>query len=334
MDPTLLANVLVPSVWMPYVIEQTAAKSKLWTSGIITPDPVLNELFIKGGDQIQLPFWQDLSGDSETVKTDTDAAIGKIIAAKDIARRQQRMKGWGVEDLAGDLAGSDPLKAIGDRTAAYWAREMQKDLLFTLKGMFADASMADNSHDIYASSGTAQAANMLTGSTFIDSVQKLGDAKDKLTAVLMHSAVEAHLNKLNLIQYFMDTDGKVSLSRIMGHEIIIDDSLTTEVVDGKTVYHTFIFGRGALGYGERTNFSPVVGGFGTWSVEFGRLARRAQSLMITRRDFMLHPRGVKWTEGSVAGEFPEFSELADAANWERVYEAKNIRIVRVRHNIA
>jgi hypothetical protein len=46
---------------------------------------------------------------------------------------------------------------------------------------------------------------------------------------------------------------------------------------------------------------------------------------------MMHPRGFAWTESSVAGETPTPAEVQDGANWNRVFEKKNIRIVKILH---
>ena len=41
---------------------------------------------------------------------------------------------------------------------------------------------------------------------------------------------------------------------------------------------------------------------------------------------LLHPRGVKFTSTDVAGKSPTEAELADAGNWDRVFERKLIRL--------
>ena len=38
--------------------------------------------------------------------------------------------------LSAALAGADPMKAIGDLVAQYWARDMQKELIAILAGVF------------------------------------------------------------------------------------------------------------------------------------------------------------------------------------------------------
>jgi Major capsid protein 13-like len=196
--------------------------------------------------------------------------------------------------------------------------------------------MASNSLDIYLASGTTfTAANYLTATTFIDAKQRLGDAKESLTAIIMHSAVEAALEKLNLIVYIPQAEQGTLIKTFGGKRVIIDDTMTVEVINTFNVYSTFLFGAGAIAYGVGTMNKPVRGSApnSTWGLEFAREALEGQNIMIQRRRFILHPRGVKWTGASMAGLSPTNAELANQANWTRVFESKNVRMVRIRHNI-
>jgi hypothetical protein len=42
---------------------------------------------------------------------------------------------------------------------------------------------------------------------------------------------------------------------------------------------------------------------------------------------------VKFKNSSVAGSSPTNAELGTGANWERVYEPKNVRIVQFKHKL-
>jgi len=55
-------------------------------------------------------------------------------------------------------------------------------------------------------------------------------------------------------------------------------------------------------------------------------------VLINRRRYILHPRGVKFTSAAVAGDSPTNAELENGANWTRVWENKNVRIVAIEHN--
>lgn len=336
MAETLVSDVIVPEVFVPYVIERTAELSRIFQSGIVNQDPEFAMRAAAGGQTVNMPFWQDLSGDDQVLSDSGALTTKKIAASADIAAIHNRGDAWQTNDLAGLLAGDDPMAAIGDLVAAYWARKSQGHLVNTLSGIFGAATMANLELDICVDPGpgTPDATNTLNGDTFIDAKQLLGDAKDKLVAIVMHSAVEADLLKQDLIDYIPQSEGKEMLKTFQGLEVIVDDGVPTETVDSKTVYHTFVFGRGAVAMGvARVNEAPIEGGHGTWEVEFARNALAGQNILINRRRFILHPRGIKWTSASVAGLSPTNAEMATATNWVRVYEEKNIRIVKIRHNI-
>jgi len=330
---TKIADVIVPEIFLPYMEERTAALTAVINSGILVRDAEWDAKASLAGKLQEMPFWQDLDGDDEVLSDGGALTAGKIVASKDVSRNHLRGKAWGTNDLAKHLAGDDPMRAIAELVAEYRARRIQAQTISTLKGVFAAASMADNVNDIHMASGTPTSANYLTGATFVDSCQKLGDSKSKLTAVMMHSAVEAHLLKLDLIDYVPDSEGKDMIGVFQGKRVIIDDGLPTETIDGRTVYSTFLFGAGALAYGIGNDNTPIEGGFGTWQLEMSREALAHESYLITRWKNIIHPRGVKWTESSVAGVSPTNAEIATAANWTRVFEAKNVRMVKIRHNI-
>jgi hypothetical protein len=154
-----------------------------------------------------------------------------------------------------------------------------------------------------------------------------------LVAVAMHSATEAALRKLDLIDFVPDSEGKPVIKTFQGRRVIIDDNCPVRngTTDG-SVYTTYLFGPGAFGLGAAKLTTPVQGGFGTEGVELSRSALDSDSILINRRRFILHPRGVKFTSASVAGKNPTDTEIETAANWVRVYDPKNVRVVAVTHN--
>ena len=58
----------------------------------------------------------------------------------------------------------------------------------------------------------------------------------------------------------------------------------------------------------------------------------SDSVLINRRRYILHPRGVKFTSAAVAADSPTNAELETGTNWVRVFENKNVRIVAIEHN--
>lgn len=320
MAKTVIADVIVPEVFNPYVIERTAELSAFYQSGIIARNPELDRLASSGGKLINMPFWEDLTGDDE-VLSDTDAlTVGKITAAQDVAALLTRGRAWSVNDLAKALSGDDPMAAIGDLVADYWARRFQAILIKTLDGIFGNTAtgMDTNKHDI--SNGTGDAA-VIDAKTAVDAIYKLGDNADKLTGFAMHSATVAKLTKDDLIETIPPSEGKPAVRTFLGKPVVVDDSLPND----NGVYTTYIFGAGAFGWGE--GGAPVP-------VETARDALAGDDILVHRRHFILHPRGVAFQNASVAGATPSNTELANYQNWKRVYEPKNVRIVQFKHKLA
>lgn len=341
---TLVADLsIVPEVFLPYSVEQTAVKSELIQSGIIETnadfarraDVGFDQPDAMGGQYTSMPFWQDLVGADEVISDTGSLTTAKIVSAADRAIIHNRAKAWSDNDMVGIIGGSDPTTAVGQLSGRYWERRLQAQTLSTLKGVFAAASMATNSLDIFLPSGSpTTTANYLTPATFIAGKQLLGDAKESLTAIIMHSATEAALEASNLIVYVPGTEQGTLVKTFGGKRVIIDDTMTVEVINTFNVYSTFLFGQGAFAYGVGTMNKPIRGAApgSTWGLEFDRQSLAGQNIMIQRRRFILHPRGVKF-QGTIAGLSPTNLELEAGASWLRVFEAKNVRMVRIRHNV-
>ena len=249
------------------------------------------------------------------------------------------------------------MAAIGDLVASYWARRMQYTLIDMLTGAFAGTNMTNKKHDISEVKGSE---GTIAGATYLDALQKMGDAKSQITGIVMHSQTETQLRKNNLISTYLDSDNK-PVKMFMEQRVIIDDNCPVSDVYFKTsdtaldsaktyytksdstytavsspnvsnigtyyekgkAYTTYLFGQSAIGLGNGA--APVP-------TETDRDSLAGDDILINRKHFILHPRGVKWT-GTPSGASPSNTELATAANWSRVYEEKAIRMVAFVHRL-
>ena len=321
---TRIADVIVPEIFNPYVVQRTMELSALVQSGIIENNQEFDRLASAGARTANMPFWNDLTGADELLDDQNPLTPGHIQASRDEAVILRRGRAWGANDLAANLAGDDPMRAIGDLVAAYWARRLQAILLAKLAGVFDSTTMVGNVHDITAAAPPA--LNYICSDTFVDAAQRLGDAKEQLTGILMHSATEASLAKQDLIATAKGSEGSVSVKTFMGKRVIVDDGCPVDITQGN--YTTYLFGPGAfaLGNGNPVGFVPT---------ETARDSLAGEDFLITRKTLILHPRGVRWTPqaGVPAGVSPSNAELADGLNWTRVYENKAIRIVAFVHKL-
>jgi hypothetical protein len=316
--PTRLSDVIIPEIFNPYVIERTAELSRLRASGIIG---VVPELAVPdGGTLVNMPFWGDLAGDDQVLSDKTPLTVDKLQAGQDAAIVLARGNAWGANDLASAFSGSDVMGAIASLVAEYWARREQRTLISILKGVFDTASMSDN----MISSTSAIDRNML-----IDAFNLLGDASESLTGIMCHSAVQSDLAKKSVLDARAnvgDTNTSPEIQTFLGRQVIADDGCPVETVENRKIYTTYIFGPGAIGIAIGTPPVPT---------ETDRQALAGNDILINRRHFILHPRGVKWTNAvrSENNPTPTNAELANARNWNRVWESKNVRIAAIKHTI-
>ena len=331
---TKIADVIVPELFNRYVINRTMELSAFFQSGIVVNSPEFDMLASEAARTHNMPFFEDLQGESEPTLEDVEMTPAKIGSNKDVSTTILRQKMWAATNLSAALAGADPMKAIGDLVAQYWARDMQKELIAILAGVFgtttadpsgtpkAETRMADHILDL--STGKTDAAKQISASAFIDACQMLGDAQSQLTGVAMHSATKSYLKKLNLIETERDSTD-VEFDTYQGRRVTVDDGCP--VADG--VYTTYLFGNGAVAYG---NGSPV----GHVATEMDRDKKTGGGVdyLINRKAFILHPRGIAYTGAKREHvETPTRAELAMAENRKPVYEPKQLRIVAIKHKI-
>lgn len=327
MATTRLSNAVVPEVFSSYMSKDTIQTMAFYQTGVMRADADLASKLSGGGLTFKVPFWKDLDDtESDTGTDDPDdyAEAGILTSGTDIARRQYRTRGWSSAQLVQEIAGSDPMKHIGSRVAAYWGRQFDDIAIASVRGVFADNAANDSgdmiNDDANDDALPAAAADLFNAEGFMDTAQTMGDAKQGLNLVVMHSVVSTRLDKLDLIDYRPDSTGKIWNPHYMGFRVHVSDRVTTVTGTNRVKYHTYLFGANAIGWAESPPADPV-------EVEKVPSAGRGAGVekLWTRRQFAIHPYGVKWTDTTVASEFPTNAELRLAANWDRVYaERKQI----------
>lgn len=319
MSTTKLADVIVPSIFEPYVAEKFPTLSAFWTSGVVRDVSALVQ-DQTGGSKIEMPFWKPLAASHNVLVDTADIVPAKHVTAQASAPILNRVEAWERSDLSATLSGSDPLTALGDQVAKVEADAKQTALIQSCVG-----SLVAGSANLLDISGLTGAAAVIDADSFLDATQILGDAKGQLAAVAMHSAVETALKKQNLIAYITPVQGLAPIPTYDGKRVIIDDSLPAS----GGVYTTFLFAAGAIGYAN----VPGVGMIPT-ETERQALKNGGQETLVRRMRYVIHPNGFAWGGTPAAGAAgPTNAELA-ANSWTKVYETKNVGIVAFKHKIA
>lgn len=318
-----IADLIVPEVFDPYWMEETAEKVRV-LAPMTTNDPAIANAFSNSGSRlIHLPFFKDLDGDSEPLSVGHEISVNRIKSDKDVARRHMRAKGWTVNDLESELTAEDPLAAIVSRVADYWSRQIQKYLFHTLEGVFAQND-ANEGGDLIEDVYDAASAVSLDRVILARAKNKIGDSGDMLEWIAIHSDTYTNLQINDKVRQERDSQADLQFESFAGFRIVVDDSAPkVEDATDLTEYTSYLFAPNAVAYGD--NFADVPS-------EIDRAAEFSETRLFTRIHFMIHLRGYKWTETNVDSETPSPAEIIDAANYERVYEKKNIRVVAIKHN--
>jgi hypothetical protein len=336
MAVTRLSDAVIPAVFLPYMLKETMTKSAIFQSGILRQDAQMSTFLSGGGQTVNVPFWNDLS-DSSTANISSDdpavlATPDKIVAAQDIAIRQNRNKAWSDADLVSELSGDDPMKRVSSRVSAWWAREFQRHLVSTLRGVIAN-NIAINASDMCVVIGTdavgaPTAAEKISANSILDAAQTMGDASDVLDTIIMHSVVYTNLAKQNLIDFIPDSEGKVRFPSYLGYQVVKDDGCPVVAGTNRPMYHTYLIGKNAIAWAEVPPDVPVE----TFRYPAQGNGGGVEELW-TRRQYVMHPYGIKWTSNTMAGRSPTDVELRTTANWSRVYaERKQVAIACLQSN--
>jgi hypothetical protein len=332
---TLRSDIIIPEVFTPYVIEQTTQRDAFLASGVVQPLAELNAT--EGGDFINVPFWKaNLSGDFEVLTDSTSLIPGKITADKQVGVILHRGRAFEARDLAALAAGADPMAAIGAKIADYVANQRQKDLLACLGGVFGTLGTTTSAaafFDLTIDGASADTPTVLSPRHVAEARSLLGDQGDKLAAVAMHSKVYYDLVERKAIDYVSTLDvrgttttqsggsiagaygGDSSVPTYMGLRVIVSDDVQTEGTGASTEYATYFFTQGAVASGEQLGMQT----------ETDRDILAKSDAMSIDLHYCYHPVGAKW---GVTTSNPTRTQLATVGNWSKVYELKNLGIVR------
>jgi hypothetical protein len=331
---TLRSDVIIPEVFTPYVLEQTSLRDAFLASGVVQPMAELNAT--EGGDYVNIPFWKaNLTGDFEVLSDSTSLTPGKITADKQVGVILHRGRAFESRDLAALAAGADPMAAIGAKVADYVANQRQKDLIKCIEGVFGSLTGSDSpafSALRFDTSGmTALGPRQVAKARAL-----LGDQGDKLAAVALHSAVYYDLVERKAIDYITNSEARLATAATgastinavggsiaaayggdnavplyMGLRVIVSDDLAPT----STNYPVYFFTQGAIASGEQMGMQTEV----------DRDILAKSDAMSIDLHYCFHPVGAKWAVGTTN---PTQAQLATIGNWTKVYETKNLGIVR------
>ena len=334
---TLRSDLIIPEVFTPYLIEATTQTDSFLQSGVVQPLAELNLSSERGGDFVKIPFYKaNLTGDFEVLTDSTSLTPAKITADNQIAAVLHRGRAFSSRDLAALAVGGglDPMAAIAQKMAAYVNNQKQKDLYSCLTGAFGSINANDSNSALFAltiDSESGDTPTALSPRHVARAKALLGDQGEKLTAMAVHSNVYYDLLERNAIDRIYDDGGNAdtaaasgstarafdqpSFGSFMGLRVIVSDDIPTTGSGASTEYSTFFFTQGAVVTGEQ---API-------RTQTDRDILALEEAMAVDLHYIYHPVGLKYAVSTVN---PNRTVLETVASWSKVYEQKNIGIVR------
>ena len=331
----LRSDLIIPVIFTPYVIEQTTQRDSFLASGVVAPMAELNAT--EGRDIVNVPFFSaNLTGDFEVLSDSSSLTPSKISTDKQVGVILHRGRAFESRDLAALASGADPMAAIGQKIGAYIANQRQKDLLACLDGVFGSINANDSNSAFFGLTIDSESGDTPTGLSpkhVAKARSILGDQGDKLTAVCMHSKVYYDLVERKMVDYVLASDGNGgsatasggtiapayggdgTVPTYCGLRVIVSDDVSTTGSGASTEYSTYFFTQGAVASGEQAGLTT----------ETDRDILAKSDAMAVDLHYCYHPVGSKWAVTTVN---PTRTQLGTVANWSKVYETKNIGIVR------
>jgi hypothetical protein len=328
---THISDIIVPEIFTPYMMERSLNQSAFFSSGVMTPVAAIESFLRGGGRTAEIPYWKDLTGTVDVPVEDTDMTIYPISTGHMHVRRQVREKAWGSNNVSDALAGADPYEAILNRVSGYWSEAFDDLTIYSVRGCMLD-NVNDNSSDLVLDisetlAQNATADNKISSEATIDAVMKQGDKFKEIVAVAIHSAVYATLVKNDLIDYRPDSTGSLVIPYYMGLRLIVSDNMYRVAAGTGYKYHSYFFKAGAIGWSE------YAGPYKTTEVWRNPLRGGGVDVLITRRQFAIHPLGFSWEATETTEISPADAVLYAETSWSRPFSAKNAGVVTLISNM-
>jgi hypothetical protein len=329
MATTRLTDVIQTPVYDSYVAINNPETSALVRSGILATAADLNEFASGKAIAMTIPYWNDLDPNIEPNYSNDDptdiATVNKITAAQQNIRKSFLNQIWGAMDLTRELSSSDPMRQIKNRFGEYWVRQLQRRTVASSLGVMNDNVANDGGdmvRDISVQTTTTNAANLFSRDAFVEAAFTLGDQVDVIKAIAVHSIIYKRMVKNDDIDFIPDSQGNLTIPTYMGSTILVDDSMP--VIAGTTSgfrYVSVLYGRAAILFGDGDPLVPSwvyreeKAGNGGGMEEIGE-----------RQEWIIHPNGFSWIEGTLTEFSPTLAELRLAAHWDRKVYRKQARM--------
>lgn len=331
-----LSDLVFGQNYRNYTIIESTRLNAFAQAGVLVIDPAIASLMGDQGLLVNMPHWKRPANDEPNASSDNPADVAvpkKIGTGNELARKLMRNQAWSAADLTAAFVAQDPIQVIAGMVGEYWAGVNQTTILRMAMGILAD-NLANDGGDmvIDVSIDSASAitdAERFSTDVLIDAGQTMGDAKGKLKAIGVHSAIHARMQKIGaLTDHYDPQTGNLLFQTFDSKRVIVDDDMPVTQGTNRKTYTSIVFGEATFRQGMGTPKTPSA----VSRAEDQGNGEGVETLW-DRRHEVIHPRGfaVAGTQLSSTAT-PSYADLATASNWDRVYDRKLVPMAFIKTN--
>lgn len=321
-----------------FMIQDPIERTAFFQSGVLrTGDPRIQAVLDAAAVVASVPYWEPISADVEPNYSNDvyeDVAVPRAVSTGiQMARIAYLNEGFSAMSLVQAITKQDPLAYVAQVLDNFWERQYQRRLVATVLGIYNDNVASDGGDMVTDANGAFGL------SPFIDATAQMGDRwLDGLGVVAMHRTVYTQMQKNQMIDFIEDSETKIRIPTYQNHRVVVDNGMpiipAVEAEPAKSL--VVLFAPGAIGYASNLPDRAQ---------EFERQAARGNGggvdTLWSRRDVIMHPLGFSFTSTSITGNGTEtrpasagWTDLANAANWERKLEREDVPLAFLLVDIA
>ena len=265
---TFNGKVFNPEVFGTYVDTVPRVKQNAFiTSGVFRTRNDLKARLADqtGGNYITIPLVGRIGGDAQNYDGATNIGLSTLDTYKQSMIVVGRAHGWTEKDFTADITGHDFMSEVARQISDYVDDLDNFTIKQELAGIF--GVNTDGFSERHTLDLTGTSTGKVTETSLIDATQKAFGANRALARmVIMHSAIAANLEKMEVLEYrkYTDANGiqrQIELADWNGRTVLIDDDVpvtNTETTAG--VYAMTITTKAAEGDTIKINNVSLVAG--------------------------------------------------------------------------
>lgn len=317
MPVTDLSNTIIPVVFDKYVLNTILKTNRFIKSGIIVPDQTLGEQLMQPGDEITIPFLNDLSGDPQAWTDTEDINVANLTTGSQRAIKFRQAKAFGSTEISRMVSGAPIAETIATRFANYWNNVDQTILNSTLKGVFLNDKVVNTK--LFDQTVVSPSTPTFGAKGFLAAIGLLGDLQDQtFTKIAVNSATYSQMKYEGMISTIQPQDSVTPINYYNNMEVIVDDDIPLETGGIATAY---IYGSGAVSYSTVLHSTEVV---------HEPLKQGGRDSVVNKRVSATHVNGTTLAKSfNPAGQTTIKDELAKGTTWDIAdgVDPRNIRVV-------